>query len=53
MNMASRNIKAPEALSKSNSLEVWLKGQIYTDLAAEKQGPATFPSLEESKITPL
>ena len=48
--MASHNIEAPTALSKSLSYESWLKEleiwQLFTDISDEKQGPAVFLTLE-------
>ena len=48
--MSSHSIKAPPALSKSNSYETWLKEieiwKLYTDTPVEKQGPAIFLTLE-------
>ena len=48
--MASSNFKAPPSLSKSSCYDDWLKEieiwQAFTDLAAEKQGPAVFLTLE-------
>ena len=47
--MAS-NYKAPPSLVKSISYEHWLKEikiwQSFTEIAAEKQGPAVFLTLE-------
>ena len=46
----AQNYKAPPLLSKSTSYESWLKEieiwQAFTDLSAEKQGPAIFLTLE-------
>ena len=48
--MASSNFKAPPPLSQSSCYDDWLKEieiwQAFTDLAAEKQGPAVFLTLE-------
>ena len=48
--MTSSNFKAPPSLSKSSCYDDWLKEieiwQAFTDLAAEKQGPAVFLTLE-------
>ena len=48
--MASSNFKAPPSLSKSSCYDDWLKEigiwQAFTDLAAEKHGPAVFLTLE-------
>ena len=48
--MSGHNIKTPPALSKAESYETWLKElqiwELFTEIPAEKRGPAVFLTLE-------